>query len=170
MRALRLSFASRARDLRKYSCGGCTGACACENGLEGARLADEPRASEAWADRLSILKAAQGGASCEGQTESPCIGGENILQLFTTMHAPPVNRTFARRVRARDSYAWTADSGYGAAVLRLVLLRYSRTSKRKIGYSYSALPADFTSPPQCFSLHVYVPYGIRRVVLRYLTE
>ena len=109
MRALRLSFASRARDLRKYSCGGCTGACACENGLEGARLADEPRASEAWADRLSILKAAQGGASCEGQTESPCIGGENILQLFTTMHAPPVNRTFARRVRARDSYAWTAE-------------------------------------------------------------
>ena len=64
----------------------------------------------------------------------------------------------------------TADSGYGAAVLRLVLLRYSRTSNRKIGYSYSALPADFTSPPQCFSLHVYVPYGIRRVVLRYLTE
>ena len=84
--------------------------------------------------------------------------------------ARPACKSYMCPACARPIGTRTADSGYGAAVLRLVLLRYSRTSNRKIGYSYSALPADFTSPPQCFSLHVYVPYGIRRVVLRYLTE
>ena len=80
---------------------------------------------------------------------------------FTAIHndARPACKSYICPACARPRFVRVdrGSSGYGAAVLRLVLLRYSRTSNRKIGYSYSALPADFTSPPQCFSLHVYVP-------------